>query len=160
MADLTIRKAILSDADRMSDVLIRSITELCVADHKNNRADIDSWIENKTPDHLREWINQGSSLYVSLADEEIGCVGCFTDDGMIRLLYVAPEARGQGHSAALLKAMETALAEAGHTSARLVSSRTAQRFYERHGWSITGIPVKCHTTDGQPMQKVLFPTKD
>lgn len=151
-----IRDATLKDANDISDVLIRSITELCAADHLNDPELIKGWIENKSPDHIHQWITDGAQIRLSLTENSIGAVGCYSADGMVQLLYVAPEARGQGHSSALLKQMEREMQDAGIEAARLVSSKTAQDYYLKQGWEVDGERVVCYTTDGQPMRKQLI----
>lgn len=157
MTDPVLRKATPSDAAEISEVLIRSITELCVADHLDDPKLIEGWVANKSPEHILQWIKDGARMRVSLAGDLIGAVGCYSDDGMIQLLYVSPEARGQGHSSALLNLMENEMRDAGIEVARLVSSKTAQDYYQRQGWEIDGDRVACYTTDGQPMRKQLSP---
>ncbi len=158
MSETTIRNATANDAEAISDVLIRSITALCAADHQDNPDLINGWIANKTPTHIREWLTGDLVLLVSEAEGRPGAVGGFLPDGTVSLLYVAPEARGQGHSGALLNAMEQRLMRQGISTARLVSTKTAQGFYESRGWSVEGSRVACYTTDGQPMCKVLEAT--
>lgn len=151
-----IRQATLEDANEISNVLIRSITELCAADHLDDPELIKGWIENKSPEHICQWLKEGAHMRLSLANEGIGAVGCYSTDGMIQLLYVAPEARGQGHSSALLQHMENEMRDKGVDAARLVSSKTAQDYYLKQGWEIDGERVVCYTTDGQPMRKQLI----
>lgn len=160
MSNLVIRDATIADAEEISSLLIRSITDLCGEDHLDDPKLIEGWVANKTPDHVREWIENGAQMRVSEAGDRIGAVGCYTDDGMIQLLYVSPEARGQGHSSAILKIMEDEMRASGIQAARLVSSKTAQAYYTKQGWDIDGARVVCYTTDGQPMYKRLNPTNE
>lgn len=158
MADVLIREARPADAAEISDVLIRSITQLCAADHLDDPKLIEGWVANKSPEDVLNWIKSGAQMRVSLVDDLIGAVGCYTDDGMVQLLYVSPETRGQGHSSALLERMEREMRDAGIEAACLVSSKTAQDYYLKQGWEIDGERVVCYTTDGQPMRKQLNPT--
>lgn len=154
---LVVRSAQLADADAISDVLIRSITELCTADHGDRPADIADWTGNKSPDDIRAWINAGNALLVSVEGGAIGAVGQFNAEGLIQLLYVCPDMRGKGHSAALLSEMEKQISAKGLTEARLVSTKTAEGFYTKQGWHIDGARVACYRGDGQPMRKPLLP---
>ena len=45
---ISVRLAVAADVPAMSRVMIASITELAVADHKNDPARIASWTANKT----------------------------------------------------------------------------------------------------------------
>ena len=51
---IEIRAASLEDADTVSAVLRRSITELCVADHENDEAVLADWLADKSPEAIRE----------------------------------------------------------------------------------------------------------
>lgn len=153
------RHATAADAAEISDVLIRSITELCASDHLNDPDLIAGWVANKSPSEILDWIKQGAQFRLRISGHSIAAVGCFSSDGKIQLLYVAPENRGQGHSSELLACMEAELANAGVLIARLVSSKTAEAYYLSRGWEIDGDRVVCYTTDGQPMRKTLSPTK-
>jgi hypothetical protein len=53
--------------------------------------------------------------------------------------------------------MEGVLAERGFAEGRLVSTRTAHRFYEACGWRDDGEPERLFGLDGYPMVKVLGP---
>lgn len=160
MADVLIRKATTADAGEISDVLIRSIIELCAADHLGNPKLIEGWIADKSPAEVTERITSGAQMHVSLLGDRIGAVGCYNSEGLIQLLYVAPEAQGTGHSTALLQLMETEMRVAGIETARLVSSKTAQDYYLKQGWQIEGERVVCYTSDGQPMRKQLIPAQN
>lgn len=151
-----IRPATRADIPGMCRVLVRSITELCAADHKNDPKHLASWTENKTPEGLSTWFdNPQFEMRLSLAGEKIAAVGGFSISGRIEILYVDPDARGGGHSTSLLRAMERELAQRGVTVAELTSTNTALAFYKKHGWRVVGDPVSCHTVSGHPLQKNL-----
>jgi GNAT superfamily N-acetyltransferase len=138
-------------------VVRRSITELCVADHRGDAATIAAWLENKTEPNFRTWID--SARHVALAAEQSGRVvgfGLLRRPGFIDLLYVVPDARFQGVSKALLAAMEEAAQSLGVDVLNLNSSATAKRFYECAGYVAAGDPTKgfgCSTC--YPMSKRL-----
>jgi Acetyltransferase (GNAT) domain len=99
---MEIRDAIPEDARAACAVLKRSIVELCEADHKDDRAILARWLENKTVENVLAWINQpDNSLLVAAEDGDVLAVGSVTDSGTIGLNYVAPEARFKGVSRAL-----------------------------------------------------------
>ncbi|BCM87982.1 GNAT family N-acetyltransferase [Methylobacterium indicum] len=133
---MKVRLATPTDAEAGSRVLRRSIAELCHADHGGDQAFIAAWTANKTPDSWLIWLSQpGASLLVAEREADIIGVGMVDAGGMILLNYVAPEARHQGVSTALLKAMEDVSAERGIVVCRLESTKTAQRFYMTQGYS-------------------------
>ena len=152
-----VRAARPEDAPRTSAVQIASIRELCAPDHEGDAAAIDAWIANKTPEQVAVWLEGEHGVRVAVEGGEIAAVGAVSGAGEVLLLYVAPEYRGRGHSAALLEVLEAELSEAGHDEARLVSTKTAHGFYLRHGWRNDGPEVACFRTRGQPMRKPLGP---
>ena len=83
-----------ADIPEMCRVLVRSITELCTTDHKNDPRHLSSWTENKTPDGLSAWFdNSNFEMRLSLAGDKIAAVGGFSVNGRIDLIYVDPDAR-------------------------------------------------------------------
>ena len=127
---MQIRDATPEDAAAACDVLRRSISELCVADHRNDPAILGAWLGNKTPEIVAGWTRQkGNSLLVATEGNTILAVGSVTGAGEIMLNYVALEARFRGVSRALLKALEARAAERGNARCRLTSTETAHRFY-------------------------------
>jgi hypothetical protein len=150
---ISVRKAVLADAAAMSVVLTASITELCAADHKNDRVALASWLANKTPEGVAMWFaNPANTILVAEHDGEIAACGAFNTDRKIILNYVSPRHRFIGASKALLNAMERAL---GPGEATLDSTKTARRFYLDAGWQEAGPPAPYRHVEGHPMRKVL-----
>jgi GNAT superfamily N-acetyltransferase len=154
---LEIRAARLDDANQACDVLRRSITQLCVADHGNDPAILNAWLANKTPEVVASWISQhGNSLLLATAGDAILAVGSVTDAGEITLNYVAPEARFRGVSRALLRALEAMAAKRGNRRCTLTSTETAHRFYRSAGYVDDGAPAgKFGTKASYPMSKMI-----
>ena len=154
---MQIRDATPEDAAAACDVLRRSISELCVADHRNDPAILGAWLGNKTPEIVAGWTRQkGNSLLVATEGNAILAVGSVTDAGEIMLNYVAPEARFRGVSRALLKALEARAAERGNARCRLTSTETAHRFYQSAGYTDDGPPAgKFGTNASYPMSRNL-----
>jgi GNAT superfamily N-acetyltransferase len=154
---MEIRDAVVEDAAVGCQVLRRSITELCVADHRNDPAILERWLSNKTPEVFVSWTTQpGNSLIVAVEDGSILAVGSVTDIGTINLNYVSPDARFRGVSRALLGALEARAMERGNAHCTLISTETARRFYRANGYVEEGLPVgKFGTSSGYPMSKLL-----
>lgn len=154
---MEIRDAVLSDAPAACEVLRRSITELCVADHRNDPAILERWLANKTPEIVASWIAQpASSMLVAIEGGIIRAVGAVTDMGEITLNYVSPDARFRGISRALLGALEIRAAKRGNTRCTLISTETARRFYRAAGYVEDGPPQgKFGTAGSYPMSKPL-----
>ena len=154
---MEIRDATPEDAKAACDVLIRSISVLCAADHGNDPTILGRWLSNKTPEIVAGWAKQsGNSLLVAVEGDVVLGVGSVTDAGEITLNYVAPEARFRGVSRALLGALEARAAERGNTCCTLISTETAHRFYRSAGYGDDGEAVgKFGTSSGYPMSKRL-----
>jgi len=155
---MQIRDARLEDASAICEVLRRSITELCRADHRNDPTILARWLSNKTPETIASWIARpDNSLLLAVEDGRVLAAGSVTDAGEITLNYVSPDARFRGVSKALLRALETRAADRGNTQCTLTSTDTARRFYHANGYTEIGAPIgKFGTTSGYPMSKSLW----
>ena len=130
------------DADAACDVLRKSISELCVADHGNDPALLNDWLANKTPENVATWARlPENSLLLAVEGDAILAVGAVTDAGEITLNYVAPAARFRGISRALLRALESRAAARGNSHCTLTSTDTAQHFYRLAGYVDDGTPT-------------------
>jgi len=135
MTDLHIREARAADAAAACAVLRRSVAELCVSDHGNDAKFLAAWLANKTPENVAAWISDpGNVVYVAIDGDAIAGVASMTCAGMVTLNYVSPDARFKGVSKALLAALERKAVALGLTQCRLVSTKTAQRFYQSMGY--------------------------
>ncbi|MEP6837646.1 MAG: GNAT family N-acetyltransferase [Bradyrhizobium sp.] len=153
---MRIRDAVPEDASAACEVMRRSITELCAADHRNDPAVLERWLSNKTPKTFRAWIRPGNSVLVAIDTDtdRLLAIGCVTDAGEITLNYVSPDARFRGVSAALLTELEQRAIEQGNERCRLESTETARRFYRDRGYSEEGpADRKFGTAPGYPMSK-------
>ena len=156
---MEIRDALPDDAPAACAVLRRSISELCIADHRNDPVILGRWLANKTPDIVASWIaNPQNSVLVAIEAGNILAVGAVTDAGEITLNYVSPDARFRGVSRALLRGLEARARERGNSQCTLVSTDTALRFYLAAGYSLTGKPQgKFGTPSSHPMMRRLPP---
>jgi GNAT superfamily N-acetyltransferase len=154
---MKIRDANPDDASDGCNVLRRSISELCTADHKNDPAILSRWLGNKTIENFVAWVNQtDNSLLVVVENDEILAVGSVTDAGMIGLNYVSPDARFRGVSRALLRALEQRALDRGSTRCTLTSSETARHFYLSNGYMEASAPAgNFGTSSGYPMSKSI-----
>ncbi len=134
-----IRKAIVSDAALACEVVRRSISELCRDDHRGDADTIDAWLANKTVAKFESWIRSHTHLsVVAERRSELVGFGLLNLQGQLALLYVAPQARFQGVSKAILAFIEDAAVSAGIREVRLMSSGTARRFYLSCGYKVNG----------------------
>jgi hypothetical protein len=85
---LEIRDVTAADADAATEVMRRSITEFCLADHNNDPKILGSWLANKRPEIFLSWLQQGNQSYlVAVDDGLIVCVGGVT--ATARRFYLA-----------------------------------------------------------------------
>jgi len=154
---MDIRDALAGDAAAASEVIRRSISALCLADHEGDEAILSRWLNNKTPDIVASWIAQPrGSFLLAVEDGAILGVGAVTDAGEITLNYVSPEVRFRGVSRALLAALEARARAKGNVRCHLLSTETARRFYRAEGYVETGQPEhKFGSRGGYPMSKAL-----
>ena len=154
---LEIRDATAADAEAATEVMRRSITELCTADHNDDPKILDGWLANKKLEIFRAWLQQRNHSYlVAVEGGRIVCVGAVTNAGLITLNYVSPEARFRGVSRAMVAALEQRARARGNRDCTLASTATARRFYLANGYVETGRPAgQFGTASGFPMSKAL-----
>ena len=153
---LVVRPARPADIADISTVLISSITELCVEDHASDPKRIADWTANKSPQGIAQMLERPAfSMFVAELDQRIAAVGATTAEGEIALNYVAPSARFQGVSKALLAHMEADLRSKGFAEARLKATRTARPFYLAQGWAGSGTAQGGRFIDCFVMHKAL-----
>ncbi|XWN34287.1 MAG: GNAT family N-acetyltransferase [Devosia sp.] len=150
-----IERATLDDADAIAQVLVQSITDLCDKDHRGTQDIIVRWTANKTAPNMRTAItSDGAVVLVSRVSDGIACVGMAAGEQVL-LNYVAPAHRLSGHSKAMLAALESKMKAGGVETARLISTKTAHRFYQKAGWQDCGPPEVQFDLKGFPMKKTL-----
>ena len=154
---MEIRDAVPEDAPAACEVMRRSISALCTADHLNDPVILGRWLANKAPQIVASWIiKPGNSVLVAVESDAILAVGSVTDAGEITLNYVSPDARYRGESRTLLVALETRAQERGNQRCTLLSTETARRFYRSAGYVKDGPSQrKFGTSSSYPMSKQL-----
>jgi GNAT superfamily N-acetyltransferase len=133
--ELLIRQGTEADASAAVDALRRSISELCVADHRGDPQRLATWLRNKTETSWVAWIQRHDvAVLVAETAGRVAGVGMVDHLGNIHLNYVHPKARFCGVSKAMLAALEDE-ARAHHAErCVLESTKTARAFYERCGY--------------------------
>ncbi len=138
----TFRPALPDEAAEACLVIRQSIEVLCAADHEGDRAILDQWLANKTPEQVRGWIETNAAgVLVGIGLDGIGGVGAVVPDGTIVLNYVAPWARFCGVSKGMMRALECRAADWGQAFCSLTSTITAHPFYRAYGYLDVGAPV-------------------
>jgi GNAT superfamily N-acetyltransferase len=136
---VTVRAALAADAAAITELVRRSITQLCSADHRDDPALLQPWLSNKTVENVTAWINSPRNhTLVAEIDAVPAGVAVLNVDGEVLLNYVDPAARFRGVSAALLNELEHQARALGLREVRLESTLTARRFYEERGYRAHG----------------------
>ena len=152
---MRVRDACEQDVEEACAVIRRSISELCVLDHRGDAVTIERWLANKTPDNVRQWIRNHHVL-VAVEEGAILGVAAMSAPGEVLLNYVSPDARFRGASKALVRALEARAADLGLPFLTLTSTLTALCFYKAAGCTESGPPTRGFgAAMSQPMQKRL-----
>ena len=134
-ARVDVRPALDADAEAAVEVLRRSITEVCLADHQNDAPTLERWLRNKTPEQFRSWRSWPDNFLVVANCAGIICgVGAIRQSGDLELLYVHPSYQRRGIGRAILMVLESRAREWGVPTIRLTASATARSFYEHFGY--------------------------
>ncbi len=97
-------------------------------------------LSHRKPEHFQLWLDECMAKTVVAADlKELGGLYSLSGTGLSKL-YVSQTHRGGGLASMLLAHAEHALFAGGIRIAELFctdGNHRAQRFYERHGWTLT-----------------------
>lgn len=141
LLNMAVRQAKPEDAEAAVEVLRRSITELCAADHRGDADTVSEWLANKTPENFRSWLaNTENYCVVAEQGDRLLGVGLIHRSGKIRLCYLAPGSQRQGIGKAIYLALEEQAKAWGLAELNLQSTFSARAFYESVGYRSAGAP--------------------
>ncbi|MCT8161963.1 GNAT family N-acetyltransferase [Pseudoruegeria sp. SHC-113] len=134
--DVTIRAALPEEAAALQAIACRAMD----AGYRGFLGDkaVDYYLESGAAD--REIARGMGHAMVAVTGGAATGFSVVLDD-LLHLLIVDPPAQRRGLGAALLGAAETAIAQAGHATARLeihAGNTAASAFYAAHGWQEAG----------------------
>lgn len=139
---ISVRPAEQRDAKAAIDVVRRSISQLCVADHHNDEETLAIWLANKTPENFLTWLsNVDNFCVVAESNSCLVGVGILHRRGEILLFYLAPREQRQGVGTRVHAALEEKAGQWGLTSLHLDSTALACPFYEALGYRTVGPAV-------------------
>jgi GNAT superfamily N-acetyltransferase len=155
----TVRPAESRDADAAVDIVRRSITELCTADHHGDAETLASWLANKTVPHFVTWLaNEDNHCVVAETGSRLLGVGLLRRDGEILLFFLSPDAQRRGIGTAIHAALEEKATAWGLSKLTLDSTFGARAFYERLGYRSTGAArPRFGVLQSYPHEKTLQP---
>jgi GNAT superfamily N-acetyltransferase len=131
-----------------------------VVDYRNDAGVLEAWLSNKTPEHVRDWMESLDCCgVVAERDGSITGFAMLKMPGEISLCYLVPEAQGHGLGRAMIRELEREAIERGLTEIRLRSTRAAHPFYLRLGFVDCGPARQGRFIVAQPMLKVLTPSQ-
>ncbi len=126
---VNVREAKPEESFSICNVLIESIKNICAPYYEYDENIISEWLENKTPDNVRRWI-ESNSTYCLVAEKANGTIVGFAciSDGEIMLNYVIPEVLHKGVGKEMLKKLELHAYSTGVRELHVVSSLSAKEF--------------------------------
>lgn len=128
---IEIRAAVESDAHAISQVVIAALRVTNAKDY--SRAVIEQVEKNFSPSAVASLIEK-RIVFVALDDKKV--VGTASLDGQtVRSVFVEPQMHRQGVGCKLMSIVEQTAKAAGVTTLSVPSSITAERFYQRLGYS-------------------------
>lgn len=138
--ELEIRRATEADAEAISTVIVRAVTEVNARDYPIDA--IAEIVAGAGPEGVRARLAARTVFVATRGGEVLGTAGLEeTPEGAaLRSLYVCPDAHGQGIGARLLGFIETLARARGHAYLHVPASLTAVSFYRAHGYVPTGRP--------------------
>jgi GNAT superfamily N-acetyltransferase len=156
---MRIRQAVESDVQDIRRIHQAAIRQVCSFDYPQNV--ISAWLLGNSDERYLQRIKDASFW---VAEDQVtlgfGCVS--TEQSKLESLFLAPEARGNGIAAALLRHLEQVAAGAGVDVLFLDSSLSAQTFYAKHGYEVCDGKASIKLASGVdlasiPMSKRVVP---
>jgi len=154
-----VRPAERRDAEAAVDVVRRSITESCTADHRGDADTLAKWLSNKTVQHFVSWLaNEDNYCVIAEVRGLLSGVGLLQRSGEIVLFYLDPSAQRQGIGKAIHSALEEKAKTWGLPKLKLDSTLLACPFYESLGYRATGAArPRFGVLQSYPYEKTLQP---
>lgn len=136
---MQIREMYANECGTVAALIYRTVHTTCSADY--TRAELDAWAP-ETID-LKKFCKTllKSSNFVAVEGGAIIGFASIGSGGYLNRLYVHNNFQGRGIGAELLRRAEACAAQLGAKSVTLDSSKTAEGFYRRMGYTKSGISV-------------------
>jgi predicted N-acetyltransferase YhbS len=130
---IEIRAAVESDARAISQVIIAALRTTNAKDY--SRAVIEQVEKSFSPSAVAALIGK-RMVFVALDDQKV--IGTASLDGqVVRSVFVDPQSHGRGIGSKLMSMVEQRATSLGVTTLLVPSSITAERFYQKLGYSAT-----------------------
>ena len=154
---MSIQNSSPKEANEITSVLRRSILELCGPDYNNDQTILEEWVENKTEENIKSWIESENTIAVTgyLNSSVVG-FGLASLKGEVLLMYVLPEQKGKGYGASIYRSIETQLKTQNVNRVIAYSTITAKAFYHKMGFTQFDDAIKVGSIDGEfPLEKFI-----
>ena len=125
-------EANLGMCEEISHLLVRSISESCFEDHQNDPKRLKTWLENKTPENVKSWLEINRTYCaISQSGAILGVLQINTENRIL-LNYVDPSYSNRGIGTKLLRKLESEIGEGERVVVE--STATAKPFYIKNGF--------------------------
>lgn len=134
-----VRRAEARDAAAAVEVVHRSISEQCIADHHGDPDTLAKWLSNKTVPNFVAWFSSDENFCViAESTGRVVGVGLLHRSGEINLFYLAPGVQRRGIGKAIHAALEERARAWELRELKLDSTALARHFYEKLGYRSAG----------------------
>lgn len=128
--ECAVRVARESDAEDVSEVILRALREI---NSKDYSPDVIQRVElSFSPSAVRELMRKREVFVATIAERIVGTAS--RDGSVVRTVFVAPDAQGQGVGRRLMGEVELAARDTGVKMLMVPSSVTAEAFYSKLGF--------------------------
>jgi len=131
-----LREALPTDAEDICALHIDSIRRTCSSSYEESA--IEAWVGEKEPSGYIRTMESGGKIFVmeEQAIPRLLGIGIIdVPESWIRAIHVTPSHLGKGIGRRILRRLEQAVREFGHTSIKVRSSLNAREFYEKNGYT-------------------------
>ena len=150
MKRFSIRLAAHEDRNEIFGVHGDSVRNLCTTEYTNEQ--IDMWLDGRDPNMYLPATERGELWVAELDSAIVGLVEVHGNE--VTKLFVSGAAAGSGAGKALMTRAIEHIREQGLTRIHLESTKTARDFYQKMGFTETGVGTFSH--GGAPVSLEIF----
>ncbi len=134
---MRIRRMYPTEAKRMAEIMRSSVRTLCTRDY--SPAELEAWVPEKMDMKKFNASLLKSVSWVMADGNKIAGFANIERDGYVNRLFTHPDYTGRGIASALLNTAAEWARKRGLKRIFLSSSKTAEGFYKKKGFRITGV---------------------
>ena len=155
-----LRPFLPDDAPALAEILQASVEELTGEDYSQGQQE--AWMAMAEDESFARRLNESLTLIATVEGSPAGFIA-LKDNELIEMLYVHPEAAGQGLGTMLYDAVERLAGARGATRLVAEVSDNAQPFFQKHGFTPqrrNTKPLGDEWLGTTTMEKSLAPAED